>query len=171
MSQATLDIDFASRRFTGLRRIEWLVLIAACIWCAMAFDLYLGERAQHDAAVAALKQSEPAPVVKTAPSPHAAEELKEANAVIKRLSIRWEDLFATLEQASSGGIDLLSVAPDPEAGVVRVSGQAKDFGEILAFVSRLDEQPALQQVQLVSFQPAQRAAGPVIEFMVSAVWK
>ncbi len=171
MSQAALHIDFASRRFFGFRRIDLLVLAATCIWTAITLDLYVEARAQHKDAVATLKQNEPVAVIKPTASPHAAEELKEANAVIDRLSIRWDDLFGTLEAASSGGLDLLSIAPDPEAGNVRISGQAKDFGEILGFVSRLGEQPALQQVQLASFQAVQRGSAPVIEFMVTAVWK
>jgi hypothetical protein len=171
MSQVAIHIDFASRRFTGFKRIEMLAVLATCLWTAVIIDLCIEARAQHNTAVAALKQSEGAPVVKTAPSPHASEELKEADSVLDRLSIRWDDLFGTLEQASSGELDLLSIAPDPAAGNVRISGQAKDFGDILGFVSRLGQQPGLQQVQLASFQAVQRGSGPVIEFMVTAEWK
>jgi type IV pilus assembly PilN-like protein len=101
----------------------------------------------------------------------AAEEIREGRATYLRLATPWPDLFQALERAAVDDILLLAVEPDPRAGTVLISGSAKDYAAVLAYVSALQREKLLTRVYLVRHEIRQDDRERAAAFSVSATWK
>jgi hypothetical protein len=99
------------------------------------------------------------------------ERIVRASAVLDALYLPWDDLFAMIEGAGSGGLGLLSVVPDAASHTVQITGQAKDLSDVLSYLGRLSRQPALEKVHLVSFSSVEREGVAAVEFSIGANWK
>ena len=167
-----IDIDFQPRNGRRLNVVLGAVLFALVLhagWRVGALQRELEEITSRQSA------ARPAPRTRTMPAAEAArldQQYQTARAIISDLQIPWNGLFAGIEQASSGYSDaeLLSVQPDPRKGSVGLSGEARDFPAMLAFMSRLESAGTLRGVHLVSH--GIRPDGPrAYAFKLSARWE
>lgn len=106
-----------------------------------------------------------------APSADAAKRIQQANAVIQRLTLPWEELFRAVEAADSRGLALLSLEPNGRDMTLRVAGEVRSVGELLSYVERLSRQPGLGQVHLVGYETVQRDGAEIISFTLAARWQ
>lgn len=97
-------------------------------------------------------------------------EVKQANHVLKMLGLRWDSVFAAVATAHREGIALLSFAPEPEKGTVKISAEAKNFSMMLDYIQRLEEQPALDAVYLQSHHMQNDNPRKPVRFVVTADW-
>jgi len=81
-----------------------------------------------------------------------AQEVKRANEVLRRLTMPWERLFQAVESSSGKEVALLTIDPDMEKGVVKISGEAKNLAAALAYIQRLEKQEMFGTVYLQSHQ-------------------
>lgn len=100
-----------------------------------------------------------------------AVEVKQANEVLRRLSLPWDSLFLTMESAAGKDVALLALEPDAEKQVVRVSGEARDFRSLFDYVTRLEAQEAFGPVYLQSHQVQLQDPQRPVRFVLQAAWK
>ncbi len=99
------------------------------------------------------------------------KRIEQANAVIQRLTLPWDDLFRDIEAADSRSLALLSLEPNARDMTLRIAGEARSIGELLSYVDRLALQRGLSQVQLIGFDTVQRDGVAIISFTLAARWQ
>ena len=106
---------------------------------------------------------------KSAGAGHA--DATEAEEVARQLATPWQSLFRSLERAYAEEVALLSVLPDVQRSSVAIVGEAKEYGDILSFVTRLKEQAPLTNVYLVGNEIREGDPQRPITFTISAQWR
>jgi hypothetical protein len=99
-----------------------------------------------------------------------AEEMKIANNIADRLTLPWADLFDALEASSNNTVALLALEPDLSKRVLRITGEAKNKSDMLAYVGRLTEDRRLLNVHLMDHQLQAQTPGEPVRFSVQASW-
>jgi len=99
-----------------------------------------------------------------------AAEVKQANHVLRMLGLKWDSVFGAVAAAHREGIALLSFAPEPEKGTVKINAEAKSFSIMLDYVERLEDQPALDAVYLVSHSMQNDNPQKPVRFVIKADW-
>lgn len=89
----------------------------------------------------------------------------------RQLQRPWDLLLQELEDKVDNSVALLSVEPDPGRQQLRISGEARELTDVLAFVKRLEQATSLQQPTLTSHQTRQSNAGTIVVFTVQAAWR
>lgn len=97
-------------------------------------------------------------------------EVKNANAVLLQLSLPWDRLFQTVESANGDDIALLGIDPDVKKGLIKVSGEARDFDALLGYIRTMQASDFLAQVYLAHHQVQEQDAEKPIRFSVDASW-
>ncbi len=99
------------------------------------------------------------------------EELAQANEVVARLSTPWSRLFEGIERATDPSVVLVGLQPEARGDRIRISGVARQYEDVLAYVDRLQNAPSLADVLLTSHEvqddPQQ---GTSVAFTLSARW-
>ena len=98
------------------------------------------------------------------------DEIEFANAVAERLTMPWEDLLRTLEAATTGDVALLSVQPDAQRKVLRITAETKTKTEMLAYLERLGRSSTLSSVQLLNHEVGVLEPGQPVRFSMQASW-
>jgi Tfp pilus assembly protein PilN len=167
-----IDFDYAERR----PRLGWLLLIAGGVLAAAfaySYAILLDEAAQWEAALA--KTTAPKPHVTSTQAGAQAvrldQEVEQANDVIRRLSLPWNELFKAMEDAAIDKVALLSVQPDPQQQVVNLNGEAKAYADVLTYLERLDSSETLTKVRLVSHETKRDDPHHPVAFTVTAQWR
>lgn len=166
-----VDLDFQPRKFSP----GGLALLAAGI---VAFGAaFLDYRSAADevgtwqAELARLQRPAPVRTLPRAGDDREMQQMVQAAGVVARdIQRPWESLFKALEEAKTGEIALLTIAPDASRGVVQITGEAKRRDEILAFVDRLGQGGVLKNVFLVEDQRQEQDPEKPYRFLVSADW-
>lgn len=172
-----LELDYQPRPFPARGLVLLLLGLVAAVLAALA------ER--QAAADAAYWQSELARAQQAAQRQSAVRQREEqlgrgsqefqqalqaAAVVADELRRPWEALFAALEAAQSDDIALLRLDPDAARGVVTLTGEAKAREAILAYVARLDGEPALKNVVLLEDRLLEEQPEQPYRFLLSAEW-
>lgn len=97
--------------------------------------------------------------------------IKRANAIVDQLAVPWDELFDAFEAADSRPLGLLAMTPNARDRSLRVAGEARATGDLLAYVARVAAQPAFSQVHLVNYSTVVRDGAPVVVFTLSASWR
>jgi hypothetical protein len=100
-----------------------------------------------------------------------AEALGEADRIARSLTLPWDTLFRSVEEATDDRVALLALQPDPQKRELTISGEAKDYAAILAFVERLDGREALRDVHLVKHEIREDDPQRPTYFNIVASWK
>jgi len=98
-------------------------------------------------------------------------EAKQANQVLRQLSLPWNDLFKAVETSGGQTIALLSMEPDIKKGMVIISGEAKDLDALLGYVKRLSTHEVFDWVSLQNHQVQQADPEKPLHFSLRAHWK
>lgn len=106
-------------------------------------------------------------------SPLSEATLREAdrvNAIIDKLTVPWDKLFRAVETTPRERVALLSLSPDQRAGTAQVAGEAADLGAMFDYIDRLQKQPTLTDVYLLSQKFEEQDPQHPIRFTVTASW-
>jgi len=133
---------------------------------------YAGLRAE----IEQLERRRAEPAVRRAPpqaplSESTRRELDAARRVLQELTLPWEALFGAIEASDGKGTALLAIEPDAGKRSVRISGEARSYPAILAFMQRLEASPTLSGVHLLTHQIREQEAGRPFHFTLAASWK
>ena len=94
--------------------------------------------------------------------------LKEGKAVVRALSMPWDGLFDALEAAQDETVALLSIVPDRASGKLLLTGEAKGYTALTAYLERLAAGGVVLQPQLLSHEV--KAQYKQVAFTAQAVW-
>ncbi len=172
MKTRPLYIDFApgARRFP---RAGVLLLLAGV--ALLAFGLFQSAQlvARQSQARATLREVEAAHAVVAAPARPDVRQVALSRAtrqVAGTLTTPWSRLLTSLGSASVKDVALLSVEPSVAKRSVRLTAEARDTGEMLAYVAALQRDPRLSSVVLVTHQVQAQTPGTPVRFQVQAQW-
>ena len=98
-------------------------------------------------------------------------EVKQANQVVRQLSLPWNALFKAVETSGGQNIALLSMEPDLQKGLVKISGEAKDLNALLNYVRQLSKREVFSSVFLQNHQIKQEDPEKPLRFSLLAYWK
>lgn len=176
----TLRLDYCHRPpFVTAQGVLWVLLgIALVAVSGMTYldslDAMQQQEEREDRLRARLDRTTHAREQKLAEAKRREPELKDAQAVLRRLSVPWEQVFGALEHATRTHRDrirVLGVQPDVDKGLVLLSGEAKDFDELMNYLDQLGGSGVLTRVRLLNHQVQGDAAGRPIKFYAVAEWK
>jgi hypothetical protein len=176
MSPPSLELDFRRPPRQRGRAAGWLLLAAATAVAVGLAEHQAGLTQHHALAQDALERATlrlqaRAPRAPAAPDAATLAALRRANAVIDQLTVPWDGLFEAVEGADARGLGLLSLSPGARERSLRLTGEARNVGELLAYVDRLAAQPALAQVHLQGYSSGVRDGTSIVSFTVGASWR
>ncbi len=97
-------------------------------------------------------------------------EVKHANEVLRQLTTPWGGLFQTLETTAGKNVALLTLEPDTEKRLVKISGEAKNMAAMLDYIQRLENRDAFGTVYLQSHHVQLQDPEKPVRFVVQAMW-
>ena len=97
-------------------------------------------------------------------------DIRQANDILQQLSLPWDALFNAVEAKREQEIALLSIQPNVDKRVVRITGEAKNFEALLAYMRYLEASKTLRQVYLTSHEVRSQDAEKPVRFALSANW-
>ncbi len=98
------------------------------------------------------------------------DEVKQANSVLGMLTLPWDDLFNDIEASTKDRVALLSITPDPEKRLIRITAEAKDFDAMIAYIRLLQSRSSFADVYLTSHHVEQRMPETPVRFSLTASW-
>lgn len=163
-----IDLDFVRRRRTWP---VWLMLALAAListdvgvgYVQLRGELRDGGRRADDAGALPVSQE---PV-----SEQTQREQDAARRILQELALPWESLFRSVEAAAGEDVALLSIEPDAGKGLVRITGEARDYLAALNFMVRLDEEKTLTRIHLTSHEIREDAPQRPYGFALAGHWR
>lgn len=168
---AALRIDFRPRVRQAQPRLGWLVLAAGVMLFGGAYaELSHVEREVASARTAAkpaaaLASGHSSPVARPPEGAARAERLAMA-----QLATPWDALLGDIEQAASEDVALLALQAGADGRTLTVSGEARHFAALMAYVRRLQAGSALSDVHLTGHETRRDDPQRPVAFSLSATW-
>ena len=97
-------------------------------------------------------------------------ELASARETIEKIAVPWNALFSAVETVEADHVSLLALEPDPKAGTLSLSGEARDFPSLLTYIARLGQINALHDVYLQRHEIRQDDPKHAVVFLIFARW-
>jgi len=177
MALRALELDYARRT----RRTPWLGIVillagaavaaaAAAEYSRLTSDLRSAERRSADLERRLERKPERART-NAKDAQVVATQVAYANDVLRQLATPWDSMFHEVEAAHDERVALLSIEPDPQKSVVRISGEARSLDDVLEYVKRLSQSPFLTDVYLQNHQVQTLAPDQPTRFALMAGWR
>lgn len=100
-----------------------------------------------------------------------AQEVKNANIVLHRLSVPWDELFKAVESSSGSHVQLLALEPDFDKKQVQIMGEASSYKSIMKYITELEEHDVFGAVYLQNHEIRLEDPDRPVKFSLSANWK
>jgi Tfp pilus assembly protein PilN len=168
-----IDLDYRVRK----PRLGWALLSVGAVMAATVMIAYMNlanEAGQWQVAADKAMRPAKATAVSNAAQGDAvrvAQEIEQANDVVRRLSLPWHDLFKAMENSALDKVALLSVQPDPQQRIVSLNGEAQAYADVLTYMLKLDASGALTKARLLNHEVKRDDPQHPVAFTVTARWK
>jgi len=96
------------------------------------------------------------------------EEARNAEAVVRQLTLPWATLIGTIEQAATREVAILQLQPDADTRLLRLTAETRQRDAMFDFVRRLAASPGLADVHLVSHQVQREDPQHPVQFSIQA---
>jgi Tfp pilus assembly protein PilN len=96
------------------------------------------------------------------------EEARNAEAVVRQLTLPWATLIGTIEQAATREVAILQLQPDADTRLLRLTAETRQRDAMFDFVRRLAASPGLADVHLVSHQVQREDPQQPVQFSIQA---
>jgi hypothetical protein len=96
------------------------------------------------------------------------EQAKNAEAVVRQLTLPWASLIGAIEQAATRDVAILQLQPDAEQRVLRLTAEARNRDAMFEYLKRLGAARELTNVVLVSHQVQRDEPQQPIQFSLQA---
>jgi Tfp pilus assembly protein PilN len=177
MKRVRLDFAPRSLRRTLLRTPPgaWGPVLGGIALCCVALTQvlhYREEREEVDAQLAALRARAAAPaVMPTVPRARVGEpEAAAVNGAISQLNLPWRALHDAVRAATPSDIALLALEPDAKKRVLRITAEAKNSDDMLAYVAALGQVTLFGTVTLVRHEILEQDPNRPLRFQLDAAW-
>jgi Tfp pilus assembly protein PilN len=146
-----------------------LVLCGVAAWLGWRYTRQLdGYRAQ----LAMVAARAPVVVPVAAHQPRVTEaEAASINAAILQLNLPWQTLRDAIQAATSPSVALLSLEPNARKRSLRLTAEARDADEMVAYVEQLQRQPGFSSVALTRHEINDQDPNHPIRFQIEAQWR
>lgn len=172
MTRTRLQLDFAPGAGSARRAaLTWLLpallLLALCL---LALLRSLSGNAQQARQLQAWDAA-PAPRSPAAVRPDAAElaRVQLVRRTARNMATPWPELLATLE-SKPANVALLAVQPTAASRSLSLTAEAATPADMLAWLRRLQADPRLNAVVLVSHQLQAQSPGTPLRFQIEGHW-
>ena len=168
-----LELDFLLERPKGTR-FGMLLLLAAAVAIFILFSSF--EELQRENVLLEIeldrveRRAKGMSAVVASVDDATAAEIRLANSVIDQLTLPWEKLFRAIEGAAFNKVVLIGITPDARSGTVEIVGETSSRDAMVDYVQRLDSQPELSGVYLLSHQYDRRRGARPYRFTVTGSW-
>lgn len=174
-------IDFAPRtlRRTLFRvppRFAGVLVPTACLCFVLVAQVlkYQEEREQLaalQAAIAARSHSaRPLPVAAQPKFTVSEAQAQAVNDAVMQLNLPWRDLVEAVRSATPANVALLALEPDAKRRTLRITAEARNSDDMLAYVAKMEEQGWFGAVALVRHEVAEQEPNRPLRFQISAQW-
>ncbi len=175
-----MQLDFAP---PSLRRtlyhtppLAWAAVLAGAALCAgAAFAGYQAlaqsRAADARAARAQLARQPAAQARQDAPKiviPEA--QGKAVNAAILQLNLPWRQLQQSVAESTPKSIGLLALEPDPRRQALKITAEAKNADDMIAYIEQLKEQEFFAAAVLVRHEVMETDPNRPLRFQVEVQW-
>jgi hypothetical protein len=99
------------------------------------------------------------------------EQAKNAEAVVRQLTLPWASLIGAIEHAATRDVAILQLQPDAEQRVLRLTAEARNRDAMFEYLKRLGAARELTNVVLVSHQVQRDEPQQPIQFSLQASLK
>ena len=99
-----------------------------------------------------------------------AVEIQQAQVVMVRLRLPWQELFSSIEAARNSSVALLSIESDREKRRVKIYGEAKDLDAMALYLAQIRQSRALTDAYLESHELQLKDPQQPVRFVLSANW-
>jgi Tfp pilus assembly protein PilN len=104
-------------------------------------------------------------------NPEAQKELiAYSNQVITKLNMPWGGLFQSLDSANSNDVALLGIEPNLKKGVIKLSGEAKNFKGLFDYMRALNAKSGMNKVYLIEHKISDQDPDQPVHFSLEASW-
>ncbi|MGE5522267.1 MAG: PilN domain-containing protein [Rhodospirillaceae bacterium] len=167
-----LQMDFQQRSAGGKPRLGWLVLALGMLLLGGAYAQYSEVEESLAAARARVAQHRESKRVAGAAARTGETDptVKAIGVVRDQLAAPWGPLFVEVESAANDDVALLSLHADTSAHTIRVSGEARNFGALMAYVRRLEASPVFADVRLAGHEVRQQDPRRPVAFSLTGAW-
>ncbi len=151
---------------------SWLALIGGALLFAMAADRYLAAADEHERLVRQeerLKRKVGA-AVPFAMLPVSAEKSAPAGRRDISSPFPWDEMLREVELAADSRVAFLGLDTDAPQRRSRISAEARNIDDALAFTARLADSPLAGKVLLLSHETKKNRTVPVIDFALQVDW-
>ena len=164
----------------GQRRtsvLQW-VLVALLLMVLFAAGIYGQQlQSQRENAQASLQQltqaqtrKRPHPAGTPAGAGQVTEALKAGERISQQLLVPWDRLYTSMEAQHSGDVAILEISPDPVAGKVRISGEARNQDALRNYMNALWKTEDFTSAYLLRQKINDKVAENPIQFTIDAAW-
>lgn len=108
--------------------------------------------------------------VKTAPTPAAIHAEKQSLAVLRELTVPWQDLLSILEDYPDHDVALIGIDHNPVQSQIRITAEAKNFDAMIAYLRYLQSSKLLREAVLNDHEIETNVPGSPVRFQITAVW-
>jgi Tfp pilus assembly protein PilN len=165
MKLARVELDYVA----APRRPLWPGIAVLSVSLALAGHLTLTQRAVHrELANLASVQGARELVQARGASKAGDEELRQAETVVRQLTLPWGDIVRAIEGASMREVGVLNMQPDAQQRMLKLTAEARSREAMLEYVRRIAQTKGLSNVYIVSHQVQTEDPSRPIQFSVQA---
>jgi hypothetical protein len=165
MKLARIELDYVA----APRRPLWPGIAVLSVSLALAGHLALTQRAVHrELASLALAQGARDLVQPRGASKAGDEDLRQAETVVRQLTLPWGDIVRAIEGASMREVGVLNMQPDAQQRMLKLTAEARSREAMLEYVRRIAQTKGLSNVYIVSHQVQTEDPSRPIQFSVQA---
>jgi Tfp pilus assembly protein PilN len=95
---------------------------------------------------------------------------KAINAAVLQLNLPWRDMQEAVGEATPASIALLALEPDPNKQVLKISAEAKNPDDMIAYIEQLKQQEFFVSAALVRHEINDLDPNRPVRFQVEAQW-
>lgn len=168
MMPRRLELDYVARP----RRPRWLGYALLAVALGVAGDLVVRYRdvrlelERADNAQELLTTGRQTP--KVIPKERLDEQVKNAQAAVRQLTLPWALLIQTLEDATTKDVAILQLQPDASQQQLRIIAEARDKDAMLEYLRNLTAAKAFANAHLINHQVQIEDPQRPIQFSVQA---
>jgi hypothetical protein len=173
-------IDFAppsvARTIHRTGPLGWSLAVLALALCTGAGALgwqMLERQRVLDGRLATLRANSvaPAAAVPASPPPQVGEAQAAAvNAAVLQLNLPWRALHDAIGAATPATIALLSLEPDSRRRSIKITAEAKNSDDMIAYIEQLKQQELFGAVALLRHEISELDPNRPIRFQLDAQW-
>ncbi|MBN3753567.1 hypothetical protein G3N95_11505 [Paraburkholderia sp. Tr-20389] len=103
-------------------------------------------------------------------TPAAIHAEKQSLAVLRELTVPWQDLLSILEDYPDHDVALIGIDHNPVQSQIRITAEAKNFDAMIAYLRYLQSSKLLREAVLNDHEIENNVPGTPVRFQVTAVW-